>query len=68
MELVLLFLLKENEVDNAITKILDSNELHFDVSLQLGAQVHPDATSNENTRCIGSSGQGVELETIPAWD
>ena len=21
-----------------------------------------------NTRCIGSSGQGMELETIPAWD
>ena len=35
MEPDLLFLLQENEVDNAITKILDSNELHFDVSLQL---------------------------------
>ena len=31
--------------------------IHFDVSLQFGSQVHPDATGNESTGCKGSSGQ-----------
>ena len=42
--------------------------VYFDVSKQFGTQVHPDATSNENTRCEGSNGQWKKLETIPASD
>ena len=32
------------------------SRIYIDVSLQFGAQVHPDAISNENTGCKGRSG------------
>ena len=35
-------------------------KVYFDVSLQLGTQVYSYATSDENTRCKSSSGQGME--------
>ena len=34
--------------------------IQFDDTLQLGSQVYSDASSDENSRCEGSSGQGME--------
>ena len=46
------------EVDSLESK--RQREVYFDVSLQHGAQVHLDATSDENSRCKSCRGQGME--------
>ena len=39
------------------------------VTLQFGAQVHPDATGDEDSGCKSRRGQEwKKLETIPAWN
>ena len=34
--------------------------IHFDDTLQFGAQVHPNTNSNEDSRCKSCRGEGVE--------
>ena len=41
----------------------------FRIALQFSAKVYSDAASNEDSRCKGSGGQGMEkFETILAWN
>ena len=44
-----------------------SKRIYFDVALQLGTQVHPDATSDENAKAAVDQ-EWKKLETIPAWN